>query len=78
MEIITYTTVFNEKMTQIIIPTKYKNRNQIINKIEELDIKGFTNINNNNIYLNVINSETKKYNFTKFINWVCKINSTHR
>ncbi len=75
MEIITYTTVFNEKMTQIIIPTEYKNRNKIINKIEELDIKGFTNINNNNIYLNVINSETKKDNFTQFINWVCTINS---
>ena len=73
MEINKYTTVFDEKMIQIIIPAKKINWNQIINKIEQLEIKGFTNINNNKIYLNIINGEIKKDNFTKFINWVCKL-----
>lgn len=73
MEIINYRTALDETLIQIIIPAKQQYWNQIINKIESLEIKGFTNILNNKIYLNVINNEIKKNNFTKFINWVCEL-----
>lgn len=75
MEIINYRTAFDEILIQVIIPAKRKYWNQIINKIESLEIKGFTNISNNKIYLNVINDEIKKDKFTKFVNWVCKLHA---
>jgi hypothetical protein len=73
MEIIKYTTTFEEEMIQIIIPPSNVSWNKIIQKIEEFEINGFININNNKLYLNIINVEIKKYNFTQFINWLCKL-----